>query len=128
MRIFTALLLTIVTMSANATEPRRLAVTATAFNSTRAQTDSRPNEAACGDILETGMRVIAVSRDLKKAGLSCGTQVQISGLEGNWTVVDLMAARHRNTIDIYMGKDIRAAREWGRQELEIVWRGGPISR
>lgn len=102
-------------------DDRRLSVTATAYNSTVAQTDSRPDEAACGDRLEPGLRVIAVSRDLRKQGLDCGTRVQISGLDGYYTVVDLTAARHRNLIDIYMGKDIRAAREWGRQKVEIAW-------
>ena len=107
--------------SVAAVDDRRLSVTATAFNSTVAQTDSRPTEPACGDRLEPGQQVIAVSRDLRKQGLDCGTRVQISGLDGYYTVVDLTAARHRNLIDIYMGKDIRAAREWGRQRVEIAW-------
>jgi len=107
--------------SAAIVDDRRLSVTATAFNSTVAQTDSRPTEAACGDHLEPGQRVIAVSRDLRRQGLKCGTRVQISGLDGYYTVVDLTAARHRNLIDIYMGQDIRAARKWGRQKVEIAW-------
>jgi len=101
-------------------EERTLEVTATAFNSTPAQTDSRPLETACGDWLKPGSRIIAVSRDLKKQGLDCGTKVNIEGLDGIWTVADVTAARHRQLIDIYMGKDIKRARQWGRQEVEIT--------
>ena len=101
---------------------QRLTVKATAFNSTRAQTDSRPTESACGDTLRPGMKAIAVSRDLEKLGLECGTEVRIEGLKGAYTVVDLTAARHKKLIDIYMGKDVKAARQWGVQEVEIVWK------
>jgi 3D (Asp-Asp-Asp) domain-containing protein len=101
---------------------QRLTVTATAFNSTRAQTDSRPTETACGNELRPGSRIIAVSRDLKKQGLACGTEVEISGLDGTWTVSDLTARRHEQRIDIYMGRDIKAARRWGVQEVQITWR------
>jgi 3D (Asp-Asp-Asp) domain-containing protein len=101
---------------------QRLTVTATAFNSTRAQTDSRPTETACGNELRPGSRIIAVSRDLKEQGLACGTEVEISGLDGTWTVSDLTARRHKQRIDIYMGRDIKAARRWGVQEVQITWR------
>jgi 3D (Asp-Asp-Asp) domain-containing protein len=67
------------------------------------------------------MKAIAVSRDLRKLGLECGTEVRIEGLEGSYTVVDLTAARHDKLIDIYMGKDVKAARQWGVQEVEIAW-------
>lgn len=101
---------------------QRLTVTATAFNSTRAQTDSRPTETACGDKLKIGSRVIAVSRDLSDQGLVCGTQVKIEGFDEPWTVADLTAARHEQLIDLYMGRDVKAARAWGRREVEITWR------
>jgi len=101
---------------------RRMTVTATAFNSTKAQTDGRPTETSCGNKLASGSKVIAVSRDLKKQGMACGTEVEIDGLEGMWTVADVTAARHENLIDIYMGRDIKAARRWGIQEVEIKWR------
>lgn len=106
---------------------QRLTVTATAFNSTRAQTDSRPTETACGNELRPGSRIIAVSRDLKEQGLACGTEVEISGLDGTWTVSDLTARRHKQRIDIYMGRDIKAARRWGVQEVQITWRPDPRS-
>ena len=115
------LLLSAVLVAARDDE-RRLTVKATAFNSTPAQTDRRPHETACGDWLEEDSRVIAVSRDLRAAGLVCGTKVKVGGLEGSWTVADVTAARHEQLIDIYMGQDVRAARRWGVQEVEIRWR------
>jgi 3D (Asp-Asp-Asp) domain-containing protein len=109
-------------MLAACSNEQQLTVTATAFNSTRAQTDSRPNETACGDKLRPDSRVIAVSRDLKAQGMVCGTEVEISGLDGTWTVSDVTARRYKQRIDIYMGRDIKAARQWGVQEVEITWR------
>src|SRR4051812_40421444 len=88
----------------------RLSVTATAFNSTVAQTDRRPSESACGERIVPGDRIVAVSRDLAALGLACGTVIQIKGLEGSWTVLDRMASDRKMHIDIYMGRDIKAAR------------------
>jgi 3D (Asp-Asp-Asp) domain-containing protein len=102
-------------------QERTLAVTATAYNSTRAQTTGDPTEAAWGDELEPGMQVIAVSPDLLEQGLRPGLEVEIEGLDGIYTVLDRTASRHRNRIDIYMGKDIEAAREWGVQDVTITW-------
>ncbi len=104
------------------TREERLSVSATAFNSTRAQTDARPTETSCGTRLEPGMKVIAVSRDLKREGLDCGTAVRIEGMDGTWTVEDVTAAKHEKLIDIYMGRDVQKAREFGRQDVEIRWR------
>ncbi len=100
---------------------RHLTVTATAFNSTRAQTDSRPSEAACGSRIAPGDKVVAVSRDLEAAGLTCGKAVQIAGMEGEWVVMDRMASDRKMHIDLYMGRDVKAAREWGVQRVEIQW-------
>ncbi|HSN72516.1 MAG TPA: hypothetical protein VLT59_13460 [Steroidobacteraceae bacterium] len=107
---------------AGCAQERVLEVTATAYNSTRAQTDAQPRLAAWGDRLEPGMRVVAVSPDLIEAGLDYGTEVRIDGLEGTWTVLDRTASRHRKRIDIYMGEDIAAAREWGIKEVTVRWR------
>lgn len=101
---------------------QRLTVTATAYNSTRAQTDHHPSETACGNDIRPGSRIIAISRDLKDQGLGCGTEVEISGLEGTWVVDDVMARRHKQVIDIYMGRDIKAAKHWGVKEVEIKWK------
>jgi len=100
---------------------QRLTVTATAFNSTRAQTDGHPLDTACGVELQPGARVIAVSRDLAEQGLGCGAELSIDGIEGTWTVVDMTSARHERLIDLYMGRDVQGARQWGRREVEIRW-------
>jgi 3D (Asp-Asp-Asp) domain-containing protein len=104
-----------------APEPIRLAVTATAYNSVPAQTDSDPTITAHGVRLEPGMRVIAVSRDLEALGLKRGTRVRIEGLPGEWTVADRMARRWRHRIDVYMGLDVKRALEFGRREVDVQW-------
>ena len=96
-------------------------VTATAYNSTVAQTDSDPTMTAHGVRLKPGMQVIAVSRDLEAMGLSSGTRVRIEGLPGEWVVVDRMAKRWQRRIDVYMGLDIEGAREFGRRKVRLRW-------
>ena len=108
-------------ITASTPEQHVRTVKVTAFNSTPAQTDSRPNETACGDHIAPGDRIVAVSRDLKAAGLECGEKIQIDGLDGSWKVSDSMAARHEERIDLYMGNDVKAARQWGVKEREIRW-------
>lgn len=117
------LLLVIVIVSAGLTGCgcEQLEVTATAFNSTRAQTDGNPFDTACGVKLQPGERVIAVSPDLAEQGLVCGTELRIDGMEGTWTVADVTSARHQRLIDIYMGRDVQGARQWGRREVAIRW-------
>ncbi|WP_297480931.1 hypothetical protein [uncultured Photobacterium sp.] len=99
---------------------KKVNVTATAYNSVPAQTDSNPNIAAWGDRLKPGMKAIAVSRDLLKMGLKRGSKVKISGLPGEYVVLDKMHHRWNRKIDIYMGKDIRAAKRWGRRRVTIT--------
>jgi 3D (Asp-Asp-Asp) domain-containing protein len=101
---------------------RILRVTAAAYNSTVAQTDSRPAEAAWGDSLVPGLRAIAISRDLIPLGLGQGVIVRIEGLPGEFTVLDKMDARWRNRIDVYFGKDLAGARQWGEKQVVIRWR------
>lgn len=96
-------------------------VTATAYNSTKAQTDGSPQLTAWGDSLKPGMPYIAVSRDLLRMGLKHNTPVKIEGFNGIFLVKDKMHYRWRKKIDIYMGKDIKAAKEWGRKKLEIQY-------
>ena len=98
-----------------------LQVTVTAYNDTPAQTDSlSPGIAAWGDTLRPGMAVIAVSRDLLRLGLEHNTPVLIDGLADTFWVKDKMNPRYRRYIDLYMGKDIAGAREWGRQK-RVIW-------
>lgn len=98
-----------------------LAVTASAYNSMRAQTNDNPTLTAWGDTLEPGMRAIAVSRDLIPLGLGHGAVVRIEGLEGEYVVRDKMASRWEKKIDIYMGNDVAAARQFGKRDLTIYW-------
>lgn len=101
---------------------QRLKVTATAYNSLPAQTDNTPDIAAWGDRLRPGMKAIAVSRDLlKKYGLKHKDKVKISGLKGEYMVLDKMNKRWKKKIDIYMGKDRRKALNWGRKDVTIHW-------
>ena len=100
---------------------RELVVTATAYNSTVAQTDSTPTVTAHGIRLTPGMQVIAVSPDLEAMGLRVGTRVQIEGLPGVWEVADRMPKRRRRAIDVYMGLDVAKARAFGRREVRVRW-------
>jgi 3D (Asp-Asp-Asp) domain-containing protein len=100
---------------------RSLRVTASAYNSVRGQTDRTPSIGAWGDELTPGMKVIAVSADLIEMGLARGQTVRIRGLDGEFTVADRMSNRWERKIDIYMGEDVKAARNWGVREVEIVW-------
>lgn len=102
---------------------RSLEVTATAYNSTEQQTKKgNIGLAAWGDTLQPGERAIAVSRDLIKMGLDHNEEVQIDGLDGTYIVKDKMNKRWKKKIDIYMGLDEKAAREWGKKKVEISFR------
>ena len=100
---------------------RSLVVKASAYNSLAGQTSGDPTLAAWGDVLEPGMKAIAVSRDLIDLGLTHGTHVRIEGLPGEYRVLDKMARRWTRKIDIYMGDDVEAARDWGVREVRIHW-------
>lgn len=103
---------------------RTLTVTATAYNSVPEQTEGDPHDGAWGDRIAPGMRAIAVSPDLVALGLGRGTRVRIEGLRGEFVVLDRMPSRWTRRIDVYLGKDVRAAREFGKREVQITW-GGP---
>lgn len=98
-----------------------LVVTATAYNSLEGQTTGNPSRAAWGDRLEPGIKAIAVSRDLIGLGLDRNAIVRIEGLEGEYLVLDKMHSRWRHRIDIFMGKDVSAAKRWGRRKVRIWW-------
>ncbi|WP_298939996.1 hypothetical protein [uncultured Psychromonas sp.] len=115
------IVLSLISFMGLAIAEQSLTVTASAYTSTRGETDSTPNQAAWGDILKPGMKSIAVSRDLIKLGLSHRQEVRIKGFEGTFRVLDKMNKRWKNKIDIYMGKDVQKAREWGKQQVVIYW-------
>jgi 3D (Asp-Asp-Asp) domain-containing protein len=95
-------------------------VDATAFNSLAGQTDAQPHLTASGERLGPGLRALAVSADLEEVGLTFGTRVEIDGY-GEWVVLDRMAPRWRRTIDLYLGNDESAAKEFGRRSVTIRW-------
>jgi 3D (Asp-Asp-Asp) domain-containing protein len=99
-----------------------LLVHSTAYNSVRSQTNDQPNIAAWGDVLEPGVKSVAISRDLMALGLTHGMTLTIDGLPGEFRVLDKMAKRWRKKIDIYMGEDVQAARNWGVRKVTIRWR------
>jgi 3D (Asp-Asp-Asp) domain-containing protein len=96
-------------------------VTASAYNSLPEQAQGDPAVTAWGDELKPGMKAIAVSRDLIERGLDHGTKVKIEGLDGTYEVLDKTNVRFTERIDIYMGEDVDAAREWGAKEVTIRW-------
>jgi 3D (Asp-Asp-Asp) domain-containing protein len=100
---------------------QQLAVTATAYNSLPAQGVGGGKHGAWGDRLLPGMKTIAVSHDLIALGLTRGMKVEIEGLEGHYTVMDRLPRRWSRRIDIYMGRDVRAARTWGKRQVQIRW-------
>ncbi|MDD7885711.1 3D domain-containing protein [Flavivirga sp. 57AJ16] len=97
-------------------------VTATAYNSLAYQTNSNPSITAFGDSLKSGMRCVAVSRDLLKMGLTHNTPITIEGFDSIYLVKDKMHTRWKKRIDIYMGTDVKAARNWGRKKVTISYR------
>lgn len=99
-----------------------LEVTASAYNSVSWQTKSvNPSIAAWGDTLKPGMKTIAVSRDLLKMGLTHNTMVKIDTFPDTFYVKDKMNRKWKNRIDIYMGLDIKKARQWGKKKLQICY-------
>lgn len=96
-----------------------LTVTATAYNSLAYQTSADPYITAFGDSLKPGLNYIAVSNDLLKLGLKHNTPVKIEGFDSIYWVKDRMHSRWKNKIDIYMGVDVQAAKQWGRRKVKI---------
>jgi len=114
-----AALLGLATSAVSAHEPRWLDVDVTAYNATVAQTDSDPWVAAWGDKLKPSTRAIAVSRDLLALGLDHGTRVEIDGLPGEYVVLDKTHRRWTRRVDLFMGKDVRKALDWGKRKMRI---------
>ena len=101
---------------------KSITVVATAYNAHPLQTTAKDHDiTAWGDKLKPGMNCIAVSRDLIALGLRHNTRVTIEGFEGYFLVKDKMNKRWTKRIDIYMGNDVEAAREWGVRQVRITW-------
>ena len=100
---------------------KTIQVTATAYNSLEYQTSSNPNLTAFGDSLKPGLRYIAVSRDLLDLGLVHNTKVKLEGFNGLYIVKDKMNMRWTKRIDIYMGIDVKKAKNWGKKKINIEY-------
>lgn len=103
-----------------------MVVTATAYTMRAEETKANNiGLAAWGDQLEPGMKAIAVSRDLIDHGLDHMTKVTIEGFEGVYIVRDKMNKRWEEKIDIFMGKNVAAAKDWGKRQVTIHWINPP---
>jgi len=103
-----------------AVEWKELEVTATAYNAIANQTSKiHPGITAWGDSLKPGNKYIAVSRDLLGKGLTYNTMVKLDTFPGIYLVKDKMNKRWTNRIDIYMGQDVKKARQWGKRKIKI---------
>jgi 3D (Asp-Asp-Asp) domain-containing protein len=120
--IITCIVFGCMTRNKNKYTWKTIKVTATAYNSLAYQTNSNPHITAFGDSLKPGMKYIAVSRDLQRLGLQHNTFVTIEGLGGIYLVKDKMHSRWKNHIDVYMGIDVKAAKQWGRKKVTINYR------
>ena len=101
---------------------RKLRVTATAYISSRSETDSTPFLAAWSNRIRPGMKIIAVSNDLiREFGITNGSKVRISGLSGVYTVRDKMNKKWRRRIDIYMGLNAARSRRWGKRRVVLFY-------
>ena len=100
---------------------KTLEVTATAYNSVEAQTSAQPFLTAWGYVLKPNDKAIAISRDLIDMGLTNGVKVKIDGLDGEYIVRDKMNKRFTKRIDIYMGLDVKKAKDWGKKQVTISW-------
>jgi len=110
---------------APASPTHSMTVTATAYTASRRETDSTPYTTAFNEKLRMDDRIIAVSRDLEKMGLTHNTLVRIEGRDGVYRVGDRTHKRWRKRIDIFMGKDRKRALKWGKRKVTIHW---PVER
>lgn len=121
-KIIVLFIMSVFMLSACGDDTVSMKVQATAYTSLRYQTSDHPFLAAWGDELKPGMKAIAVSRDLIAKGLTHNTKVKIEGLPGEYLVKDKMNKRWTDKIDIYMGLDTKAAKDWGKKEVTITFK------
>lgn len=100
---------------------RSMVVSVSAYNSVASQTSSEPTVTAWGDKLKPGMKAVAISPDLLDEGLSHGSRLSIEGLKGEYVVLDKTNSRFTKRVDVYMGTDVEAAKEFGVKKLRITW-------
>jgi 3D (Asp-Asp-Asp) domain-containing protein len=91
-------------------------VTITAYTASCWETDETPDRTALMTSPRAG--IVAVSRDLFQDGWTFGKRVYISG-HGIFTIGDLMARRHTESIDIFVHKR-QEALQMGRSTARAV--------
>ena len=99
---------------------KKLWVTATAYSSTKWQTDDTPCITSTGyDVCNKTKNIIAVSRDLVRS-LGYHRQVRLPSLYGSeiFYIEDTMNARFTNRIDVHHDS-IEDAREFGIKKIEL---------
>lgn len=94
---------------------RRKVLTVTAYSPRPEETNEDPFTTASNRPVRAG--IIAVSRDLFDEGWVFGRKVYIKGL-GVFTIDDLMHARKRNQVDIFMFETDKAI-DFGTRKLEV---------
>lgn len=91
------------------TSAKTFNITTTAYNNVKGQGDGNTNTTACGKVVYK-QKTVALSRDLKRK-FPCGTKVNIDDKE--YMVWDTTSARYKLRADIFMGKNVKAAKRYG---------------
>lgn len=114
---------TVVACGEDEPEMKCMQVKASAYNSVTNQTraGSDGTITAWGDTLRPDTKSVAISRDLLDSGMVHGTMIYIEGFKEPFKVNDKMNRRFTNKIDLHLGTDVQAAREFGNQELNICF-------
>lgn len=104
-------------------EMKCMEVKASAYNSLASQTRLGTNGkiTAWGDTLKSDIPSVAISRDLIDSGMVHGTMLYIEGFSEPFKVNDKMNRRYRNKIDLHLGTNVEAARDFGNQKLNICF-------
>ncbi len=86
-------------------------VTVTAYSGSENETDSDPGHTAI--MIHPEIGTVAVSQDLIDEGWTFGKSVYLAGI-GIYRIGDLMSENATQAVDIYMGKDPKQAKAFGR--------------
>ena len=93
-------------------------VTVTAYTLSEDETDSDPFTGAWNNKLTSNMKVVALSRDLEKYGLTNGSIVSVPGY-GVATVKDRMNKRWKMKMDVLLPSKKKAF-AWGRRQKTVT--------
>lgn len=119
------LAVTTIAFTACADEPEMkcMQVKASAYNSVGSQTriGTDGTITAWGDTLKPEIPSVAISRDLIDSGMVHGTMLYIEGFSEPFKVNDKMNRRFKNKIDLHLGTNVKAARDFGNQKLNICF-------